>query len=129
MLNNAEPGSVPQSTAHAAPQATGLSDQIWVAGQAGCDRYRRVGHGIDAASLVQVGRPQLAGLTAAPACRAEGAPTVLRGPTWEGRTEDACHTSLTGMGEPIPAAPYHTGTALPAPGAARPLETAAEGAA
>ncbi len=35
-------------------------DEIWVAGQAGCDRYLNRGEGIRAAQLHRVGRPQLA---------------------------------------------------------------------
>ncbi|MFG2471009.1 hypothetical protein ACGFXB_36900 [Streptomyces canus] len=35
-------------------------DEIWVAGRAGRDRYRRVRHAISDNAIVEVGRPQLA---------------------------------------------------------------------
>ncbi|MQS06443.1 hypothetical protein [Streptomyces alkaliphilus] len=74
-------------------------DEIWVAGRAGRDRYRRVAHAIDDAAIVEVGRPQLGAVRPA-AKQSPAAPvTVLYGPTWEGWTDDACHTSLIPMGE------------------------------
>jgi hypothetical protein len=76
-------------------------DQIWVAGQAGSDRYRRVRHAIDPGSLVQVGRPQVDQIRAAAASGDDGTMTVLYGPTWEGWTDEACHTSVIPMGEKI----------------------------
>ncbi|MFX4291124.1 hypothetical protein [Streptomyces bohaiensis] len=76
-------------------------DEIWVAGQGGRDRYQRVRHAIDPDSLVSVGRPQLSEVLPATAERTPGPLTVLYGPTWEGWTDEACHTSLLPMGERI----------------------------
>jgi hypothetical protein len=76
-------------------------DEIWVAGKAGRDRYRRVGHAIDDGAIVEVGRPQLGAVERATGRPMEGPLTVLYGPTWEGWTDDACHTSLIPMGEKL----------------------------
>ncbi|MFJ3670518.1 CDP-glycerol glycerophosphotransferase family protein [Streptomyces sp. NPDC090106] len=73
-------------------------DEIWVAGRAGRDRYRRVRHAISDAAIVEVGRPQLAPIQLhgdrAPGPR----PVVMYAPTWEGWSDDDCHTSLIPMG-------------------------------
>ncbi|MFF4408760.1 hypothetical protein ACFY2W_15060 [Streptomyces sp. NPDC001262] len=79
-------------------------DEIWVAGPAGRERYRRTGHAISPGSIVEVGRPQLGAITPYTGKRPCGMPTVLYAPTWEGWTDDACYTSLTGMGETLVAA-------------------------
>lgn len=76
-------------------------DEIWVAGKAGRDRYRRVQHAIEDKTIVEVGRPQLEAVTPAVPGRAAAGPTVLYGPTWEGWSDDACYTSLIPMGERI----------------------------
>ncbi|WP_103501232.1 MULTISPECIES: hypothetical protein [unclassified Streptomyces] len=76
-------------------------DEIWVAGQGGRDRYQRVRHAIDPATIVSVGRPQLGEVTAASPGHRGGPLTVLYGPTWEGWTDEACHTSVLPMGEKI----------------------------
>ncbi|MEV8114256.1 hypothetical protein AB0O69_05115 [Streptomyces xiamenensis] len=81
-------------------------DEIWVAGKAGRDRYQRVRHAISDSSIVEVGRPQLSEVRPAgerlvgERGTGEGL-TVLYGPTWEGWTDDACHTSVIPMGEAI----------------------------
>ncbi|MFE5190526.1 hypothetical protein [Streptomyces sp. NPDC056628] len=77
-------------------------DEIWVAGRAGRDRYQRVRHAISDQAIVEVGRPQLAPIRpAAEHTPASPLPTVLYAPTWEGWSDDDCHTSLIPMGVPL----------------------------
>ncbi|WP_067172524.1 CDP-glycerol glycerophosphotransferase family protein [Microtetraspora niveoalba] len=75
---------------------TKVYDEVWVAGPAGRDRYRRAGVGVRDEAIVEVGRPQLAGV------RRTGPglpyPSVLYAPTWEGWTDDLFHTSVITMG-------------------------------
>jgi len=76
-------------------------DEIWVAGKAGRDRYRRVRHAISDSAIVEVGRPQLAPVRLH-ADHVQGpVPVVLYAPTWEGWSDDDCHTSLIPMGVPL----------------------------
>jgi hypothetical protein len=77
-------------------------DEVWVAGQAGRDRYLRAGVGVRDDDIIEVGRPQLASLAQA----GEGTPgpvrTVLYAPTWEGwDADDLTQTSLVLMGPRI----------------------------
>lgn len=75
-------------------------DEVWVAGQAGRDRYARAQVGVRDDAIVEVGRPQLDVLErrTGPA----GTPvTVFYAPTWEGWTDDDFQTSLTEMGPPM----------------------------
>ncbi len=75
--------------------ASGMYDQLFVAGQAGADRYARHGVLIPESKFVHVGRPQLAGLierSQAPATTAR--PTVLYAPTWRGGLGDMLLGSL-----------------------------------
>lgn len=78
-------------------------DEIWVAGQAACDRYLDRGEGVRADQLVRVGRPQLAHIhpvdTTSP--RTEGPLTVLYAPTWEGNFEGVNYSSVAPMGPQI----------------------------
>ncbi len=68
-------------------------DEVWVAGPAGRERYEREGARVRPEALVEVGRPQLAGLTTGP--RTGGGPlSVLYAPTWEGWGEEPYHSSL-----------------------------------
>ncbi|MGR6923763.1 CDP-glycerol glycerophosphotransferase family protein [[Actinomadura] parvosata] len=71
-------------------------DEVWVAGPAGRDRYRRAKVGVRDENIHEVGRPQLQGI------RTEGPGhpyrTVLYAPTWEGWNDDLFHTSLITMG-------------------------------
>jgi len=71
--------------------------EIWVAGDAGRDRYRRADVGIRDEDIVSVGRPQLQGIQIR-----RGVPsgdlTVLYAPTWEGWVNDPAHTSLMRSG-------------------------------
>ncbi|MDQ2796106.1 MAG: CDP-glycerol glycerophosphotransferase family protein, partial [Actinomycetota bacterium] len=81
--------------------ATKTYDEVWVAGEAGRERYRRAQVGVRDDEIVLVGRPQLDGIDEA-GTRSVGDPyTVLYAPTWEGWTDDPHHTSLTSMGPAI----------------------------
>jgi hypothetical protein len=76
-------------------------DEIWVAGRAGRDRYRRVRHAISDEAIVEVGRPQLAPVRPHAEHTPGPLPVVLYAPTWEGWSDDDCHTSLIPMGVPL----------------------------
>jgi hypothetical protein len=71
--------------------------EIWVAGPAGRDRYRRANVGIHDDEIVEVGRPQLSGIETFQG-RVPQRATVLYAPTWEGWTNDPAHTSVTRVG-------------------------------
>lgn len=73
-------------------------DEIWVAGRAGRDRYQRVRHAISDESIVEVGRPQLSPIRLHDDHAPGPLPVVLYAPTWEGWSDDDCHTSLIPMG-------------------------------
>ncbi|MEU3251604.1 hypothetical protein [Streptomyces sp. NPDC006997] len=73
-------------------------DEIWVAGRAGRDRYQRVRHAISDSAIVEVGRPQLAPIRLHDDHTPGPDPVVLYAPTWEGWSDDDCHTSLIPMG-------------------------------
>jgi len=77
-------------------------NQVWVAGQAGRDRYLRADVGVRDDDIFEVGRPQLAGLSQASAGTAGPLRTVLYAPTWEGWDADGLtQTSLILMGPQI----------------------------
>lgn len=76
-------------------------DEIWVAGRAGRDRYQRVRHAISDEAIVEVGRPQLAPIRLHADHTPGPLPVVLYAPTWEGWSDDDCHTSLIPMGVPL----------------------------
>jgi hypothetical protein len=76
-------------------------DEIWVAGRAGRDRYQRVRHAISDSAIVEVGRPQLSSIRLHADHVPGPLPTVLYAPTWEGWSDDDCHTSLIPMGVPL----------------------------
>ncbi|MDO9378596.1 MAG: CDP-glycerol glycerophosphotransferase family protein [Nocardioidaceae bacterium] len=59
-------------------------DELWVAGEAGADRWRRAGVGVHEDQLVAVGRPQIAGIERVGARPPGPRPTLLYAPTWEG---------------------------------------------
>lgn len=69
-------------------------DEVWSAGKAGRDRYALADVGVRDEDVVEVGRPQLAGITAWDGSAATGVPTVLYAPTWEGWTDEPGNTSL-----------------------------------
>ncbi|MFI0405931.1 CDP-glycerol glycerophosphotransferase family protein [Actinomadura sp. 3N508] len=77
-------------------------DQVWVAGPAGRDRYRNSDAGVRDEAIVEVGRPQLAGVAEGPT--GNEVPTVLYAPTWEGWDSEHSYCSLLTMGEKIVAA-------------------------
>ncbi|MEH0974167.1 CDP-glycerol glycerophosphotransferase family protein [Micromonospora sp. CPCC 205546] len=77
-------------------------DEVWVAGLAGRERYARAGVGVLDSDIVEVGRPQLAGVHTFGAESVDRPFTVLYAPTWEGwLDDDPYHTSLVLMGERI----------------------------
>ena len=80
-------------------------DEIWVAGQAACDRYLRRGEGVRPEQLVTVGRPQLAHIiprTGPAGAGGRDRPvTVLYAPTWEGNFDGVDYSSVAPMGERI----------------------------
>ncbi|MFF3452240.1 hypothetical protein ACFYXJ_34460 [Streptomyces sp. NPDC002667] len=76
-------------------------DEIWVAGRAGRDRYQRVRHAISDSAIVEVGRPQLSPIRLHADHVPGPLPVVLYAPTWEGWSDDDCHTSLIPMGVPL----------------------------
>ncbi|WP_235032462.1 hypothetical protein [Actinacidiphila yanglinensis] len=69
-------------------------DEVWTAGKAGRDRYALADVGVRDEDVVEVGRPQLAGIAAWDGAAASGVPTVLYAPTWEGWTDEPGNTSL-----------------------------------
>ncbi|HVY10139.1 MAG TPA: CDP-glycerol glycerophosphotransferase family protein [Mycobacteriales bacterium] len=71
--------------------------EIWVAGRGGRDRYSKAGVGIHDDDIIEVGRPQLGGITRASGPIATRM-TVLYAPTWEGWTGDPAHTSIVRTG-------------------------------
>lgn len=76
-------------------------DEVWVAGEAGRQRYLRAQVGVRDDEIVLVGRPQLDAILPAQV-RPGGAPfTVLYAPTWEGWTDDPHQSSLMPMGREI----------------------------
>ncbi|MCI4065226.1 CDP-glycerol glycerophosphotransferase family protein [Micromonospora sp. R77] len=77
-------------------------DEVWVAGPAGRERYARARVGVLDRDIVEIGRPQLAGVHAFGAEHGARPFTVLYAPTWEGwLADDPYHTSLVLMGERI----------------------------
>ena len=74
--------------------------EIWVAGPAGRDRYKRANTGVLDEDIVEVGRPQLVGIDPATGRVGDGLLTILYAPTWEGWTKDPAqvHTSVVQTG-------------------------------
>ncbi len=73
-------------------------DEIWLAGEAGADRYRRANVGVRDDQFVFVGRPQLDAISSATGQLEPGEPpTVLYAPTWEGWNLEQQYSSLLGQ--------------------------------
>jgi hypothetical protein len=74
---------------------TNMFDRVYVAGQAGIDRYAANNVYIDPEKFVIVGRPQVGAIEVGTHPIGTVADkTVLYAPTWSGYTKDAAHTSL-----------------------------------
>ncbi|MEV7395887.1 CDP-glycerol glycerophosphotransferase family protein [Aeromicrobium sp. NPDC092404] len=73
-------------------------DELWVAGEAGADRYRRSGLGVHEDQYRFVGRPQVHGISREPRLGDEDVPTVLYAPTWEGVNHDQEYSSVSAVG-------------------------------
>jgi hypothetical protein len=76
-------------------------DELWVAGEAGADRYRRSGLGIGETQYRFVGRPQVHSIAREPLLGDEPVPTVLYAPTWEGVNHDQEYSSVSAVGVQI----------------------------
>lgn len=96
--------------AGSASPITRIYDEVWVAGAAGRERYRRARVGVRDDQIREIGRPQLAdisrGSTPPPAtvasaghAAADGLFTVLYAPTWEGFYAAWSYSSVASMGE------------------------------
>jgi hypothetical protein len=73
-------------------------DELWVAGEAGADRYRRSKLGVHEDQYRFVGRPQVHGIGREPRLGDETVPTVLYAPTWEGVNHDQEYSSVSAVG-------------------------------
>lgn len=73
-------------------------DELWVAGEAGADRYRRSKLGVHEDQYRFVGRPQVHGIAREPRLGEETVPTVLYAPTWEGVNHDQEYSSVSAVG-------------------------------
>lgn len=72
----------------------GMFDQIFVAGQAGVDRFSRHGVLVPEEKFRLVGRPQVAGVLDHNTDPCPGRHTVLYAPTWRGGVQDMSFSSL-----------------------------------
>lgn len=77
---------------------TRVYDEVWVAGPAGRERYRRAQVGVVDTDVREVGRPQAAGLAALPVRSGAEIPTLLYAPTWEGWNEEQDYGSVAHLG-------------------------------
>src|SRR3712207_7761873 len=86
----------PYTTLFRSP-VTRVYDEIWVAGQAGRDRYLAVDEGVRAEQIRRVSRPQLAGLSRAPepAGGVEWGPTVLYAPDRKSTRLNSSHANIS----------------------------------
>ena len=76
-------------------------DELWVAGEAGADRYRTSGLGIDESRYRFVGRPQVDGIVREPVVGALEVPVILYAPTWEGVNPDQEYSSVRAIGRKL----------------------------
>ena len=89
--------------AGSASPITRIYDEVWVAGAAGRDRYRRARVGVRDDQIREIGRPQLADIsrgstTPAGSPAADDLFTVLYAPTWEGFYAAWSYSSVAIMG-------------------------------
>lgn len=73
-------------------------DELWVAGEAGADRYRKSDIGIHDDQYRFVGRPQVHPITGVPRLGDETIPTILYAPTWEGVNLAQEYSSVSAVG-------------------------------
>lgn len=73
---------------------TAMYDKVFVAGQAGIDRYSAHGVHIPQEKFEIVGRPQVEGIEPVQPRAADEPLTVLYAPTWRGHTEVASYSSV-----------------------------------
>lgn len=76
-------------------------DELWVAGEAGADRYRTSHLGIHDDQYRLVGRPQVHPITQVPRLGDDAIPTILYAPTWEGVNLEQEYSSMSAVGETI----------------------------
>jgi hypothetical protein len=76
-----------------------IYDEVWVAGRAARDRYRRAQVGVRDEQVREVGRPQLMGIRRGSSRSQDGPLHVLYAPTWEGFYAAWSYSSVAGMGE------------------------------
>lgn len=76
-------------------------DELWVAGDAGADRYRRSNMNIPEEQFRFVGRPQVHAIDHTPRVGDLEVPTVLYAPTWEGVNQHQEYSSLRAIGVPM----------------------------
>lgn len=76
-------------------------DELWVAGEAGADRYRLSGLGIHESQYRFVGRPQVHSIGSLPRLGDDEVPTVLYAPTWEGVNTLQEYSSISAVGEKV----------------------------
>lgn len=76
-------------------------DELWVAGGAGADRYRRSELGVHEDQYRFVGRPQVHAIGRTPRLGDDTTPTVLYAPTWEGVNLDQEYSSVSAVGEQV----------------------------
>ncbi|WP_156364824.1 CDP-glycerol glycerophosphotransferase family protein [Aeromicrobium sp. Leaf245] len=76
-------------------------DELWVAGEAGADRYRKSGLGIHESQFRFVGRPQVHSISSSPRVGEEDVPTILYAPTWEGVNTLQEYSSISAVGARI----------------------------
>ncbi len=73
-------------------------DEVWVAGRVSRERWAAAKVGVRDEAIVEVGRPQLAGILEASPMPTDRRISVLYAPTWEGWTSDPYSCSLITMG-------------------------------
>ena len=76
-------------------------DELWVAGEAGADRYRKSGLDIHESQYRHAGRPQVHAISQSPKLGEEEIPTLLYAPTWEGVNHDQEYSSVSAIGTMI----------------------------